>query len=383
MLIFGFKTAITSLRARYVNSDSKTSRKLISFEKLNEFYTKVSKFQDKLHNFKKIQNAFENLYNVRFPKNKLVPKIISPRQHRTHYIHNRKHEFLAMIENQLKIYPIHIEKIYGINEMTKAIGSSKITIISWVKEFLKKKYGNISGEIHEEIWSSRCALARKVTYERIKNYIQKNGGVLITTKQEFNAMKEFPSERTVILKDKKRHIWKARARYLVHYNYWCPTCHEYKCEKSMRLIMQAIFGFKFPQTRLIDAPGIPIKKGGNLRFDGFNRNILENGRIYVVAFEYDGIQHDIFPNGYHKTELKFKRQQKNDNKKNSYSKGKNVVLIRLKAKDGFTFKRRIFFETEILRQFFKQTGVRLPFKNLRFDKNNSLCSFNALDKFLI
>ncbi|MFX0071424.1 MAG: hypothetical protein ACFFAO_10080 [Candidatus Hermodarchaeota archaeon] len=383
MLIFGFKSILTSLRARHINYYSKSLHRLISIEKLNEFYTRVSNFQDKLHNFKKIKIAFEKLYKVRFSNNRIVPKVITPRLHRTKYIQNRKHKFLIMIKDQLKNYPLNLDKIYGINEITKKIGSSKITIINWVKEFLKQRYGSISEEIYDEIWSSKCALSRKVTYERIKNYIQKNGGILITTKQEFNAMKLYPSERTVILKDKKGHKWKARARYLIHYNYWCPICHEYKCEKSMRLIMQAIFECKFPQTKLIDALGIPIKKGGNLKFDGFNRNVLINGKVYLVAFEYDGIQHDFFPNGYHKTELIFKRQQKNDNKKNFYSKCENVVLIRLKAKDGFIFKTRNFFEKEILKQFFKQTGVRLPFKNLKFDKNNSLCSFNVLDKFLI
>jgi len=82
------------------------------------------------------------------------------------------------------------------------------------------------------------------------------------------------------------------------------------------------------------------------------------------------------------SKLEFDRQKKNDKNKNIHSEKNNVILIRLKAINGYTFKTRNFFEIEILRQFFEQTGVEITPKNLIFDKNNSLRSTNRLDKFL-
>lgn len=386
MIIFGFARTITDLRVRHINSSSNTFRNLITVDKLNEFYTNVCNFQDKLvQKFLPIQTAFENLYQIRFPDINVIPKIINPRFHSDPEIHQRKSKLLEMIEDQIRFYPLYMEKIDGINDIVKEIGSSKPTIINWIKKYLEKRYGIVSNDIYKEIWSSRSALSRKITYNRIRDYIEKMGGELLTTEKDFNAMEEYPSERTVKVghkKNKNTHIWTPRVRYLLYYNYWCPYCHEFKTEESMRLIMEAIFRCKFKKTYFKYAFNESIKEVSNLCFDGFSNKVYLHGKVYQIAFEYDGLQHDFYPNLFHKSKLEFDRQQKNDKMKNFKSENKNTILIRLKAKNGYTFKTRNHFEIEILRQFFEQTGIEITPKNLIFDKNNSLRSTHRLDKFL-
>jgi hypothetical protein len=146
--------------------------------------------------------------------------------------------------------------------------------------------------------------------------------------------------------------------------------------------MEAIFGCKFKRAYLKDAFNESIKIVRNLCFDGFNNRVYLKGKIYQIAFEYDGLQHDIYPNSYHRTKLEFERQRKNDKKKDFITENNNIVLIRLKAINGFTFHTRNHFEIEILNQFFEQTGIKITPKDLTFDKNNRIRSNNSLDKFL-
>lgn len=54
--------------------------------------------------------------------------------------------------------------------------------------------------------------------------------------------------------------------------------------------------------------------------------------------------------------------------KNNETIKNNVILIRLKAINGFSFETaNENFEKEIIRQFFAYTGIELPFNGYRFD----------------
>ncbi|MBA7507927.1 hypothetical protein ES706_06656 [subsurface metagenome] len=109
---------------------------------------------------------------------------------------------------------------------------------------------------------------------------------------------------------------------------WCPICSqkEGKYERIIREYFQKIFGLSFPETYLRDlslkTTKIRIKLNllkignklrfegyeaiypqsysledyeGSLRFDGY-AEIIKNGRLFKIAFEFNGIQHYEFPN---------------------------------------------------------------------------------------
>ena len=150
--------------------------------------------------------------------------------------------------------------------------------------------------------------------------------------------------------------------------------------------MEAIFGVEFIEVTFKTAYGLSKEDGGSLKWDGYCVNLLLNGKIYRIAFEYDGIQHDEFPNAWHRTRIQFDRQQQNDQQKNIIAQNtdKKTIIIRLKAKNGYDFSTIDLFEKEILSQFCKETGIRLSYKGYTYDlESNSLILKNGLlDKFL-
>jgi hypothetical protein len=57
-----------------------------------------------------------------------------------------------------------------------------------------------------------------------------------------------------------------------------------------------------------------------------------------LGFEYDGEQHYVFPNAYHKTEKEFKEQQKRDKLKRRIAKDKGIRIITVKYDEGISAK---------------------------------------------
>ena len=386
LILFGYKNSLTSLRQKNIRYGTKNFQKLIKIEKLNDFYTRIFNFENQINNKdkKKICKAFKALYKVRFPNESKSPKITKPRLHSIKEIHDRKTNLLKLINDQFeKYYPDKIELIDGINIIQSKIGASKITIITWIKEFLKNKYVEKHSLIYDEIWFSKSSKSKKIKYERIKSYVERKKGKILTGEQEFNNKSEYPSERYVKIKDKKGHVWTICVTYLINDNNWCPICHEFKTENSLRSVMRAVFKCNFPPKTLRKAINIPVQKGGNLKYDGFNNNVVLQEKSFKIAFEYDGLQHDCYPNSFHRSITQFEKQKKNDLKKNSLSKKNNVLLIRIKAINGFKYRTRNNFEKEIKRQFFIHTSIKLPYKNIFSNKKNHITASNGLlDKFL-
>jgi len=91
--------------------------------------------------------------------------------------------------------------------------------------------------------------------------------------------------------------------------------HEFRgCEAYTRQIFEHAFDVEFKKAR-------PRWLGG-LEFDGYNSELR-------MAFEYDGEQHVVFPNWFHKTEAEFIRGQENDRKKDALCLENNVKLYRI------------------------------------------------------
>jgi len=82
------------------------------------------------------------------------------------------------------------------------------------------------------------------------------------------------------------------------------------------------------------------------------------GKIFRIAAEYDGEQHDLFPNYYHKSLEKYIIQKRRDNFKDKISNQNLVVLIRIKAVNGFSRNSINSFQEEIIKKFNSHPIIR-------------------------
>jgi hypothetical protein len=124
--------------------------------------------------------------------------------------------------------------------------------------------------------------------------------------------------------------------------------------------MEKIFGVKFPETSLFRAFGIKAVNGGSLRIDGYNETVNVNNKLYKIGFEYDGLQHDIYPNVYHKTKREFYIQKARDLKKRRILDENQVILINIKKVNGYDIDNLNYFQMEIIRKFEMLSGEDLP-----------------------
>lgn len=60
-----------------------------------------------------------------------------------------------------------------------------------------------------------------------------------------------------------------------------------------------------------------------LELDGYSKSLK-------LAFEYDGIQHHVFPNLFHENRRQFEKQRRRDNMKDRKCRINKVTLIRIK-----------------------------------------------------
>jgi hypothetical protein len=88
-------------------------------------------------------------------------------------------------------------------------------------------------------------------------------------------------------------------------------------EGKCRQIIEDLFGDEFPTKRpsFLKNP----KTGKNLELDGYNARLGK-------AFEYNGEQHYIFPNTFHKTQEQYEEQLKRDEFKANKCKENGIQL---------------------------------------------------------
>ena len=132
-----------------------------------------------------------------------------------------------------------------------------------------------------------------------------------------------------------------------------------------------------------------------LKFDGYNESVIVNDKKFKVACEYDGIQHDKYPNYFHTSLEEFEYAQKNDKMKIKHAKSNKTILIRIKEIQGFD---KICFEKnpnkvikEIINQFNNQVQELYNIRDfrLKYKKNHDYFKKNVfkeneglLDKYL-
>lgn len=103
-----------------------------------------------------------------------------------------------------------------------------------------------------------------------------------------------------------------------------PTEEEGKpirsCEDVCRATLERIFGREFPNTR----PSFLInpRTGRRLELDCYNKGLN-------LALEYNGKQHYVYPNYWHRSEGQFKQQQYRDKQKERICREKGITLIKV------------------------------------------------------
>ncbi len=268
-----------------------------------------------------------------------------------------------------------IDNFYSIGEMARILGSSRKSVREWVGEFLLEKFGSqdIAAQMKEDIWLLKSTAANKMKYEHLEEALP-DGFELITTQEEFDDMQEIPSMRDIEYKCIEGHINTRRTSVLLYKGFSCSHCVQYKCQEIMRLYMEKILKVSFPHKTFTRAFNIPwnqhqtiIVDGtpqtvaiGRLEFDGFNARVEINGKIFSIAFEYDGRHHD---DEYHYYYTRFNRDYGHvraaDSLKNSIAKNRNIIIIRLKEVRDFDIEHVNLFQDEIIRQIEQQTGEKL------------------------
>jgi hypothetical protein len=362
----------------------------IYFDKIFDNYPDIP---ENLPSLRNIGNMFKVARN--FVKKYLLSEYISlhfdedPSELYSRYWPKTRSEKIDEIHDKLieefsyqfnRYYPNEIECISTIGQLSKKYGVGFISIKVWLMDYIKEIFEiNIAEKIHTEIFPTLSS--QSPSYTDIKCLIESRQGQLLTCETDWNNMKEQPTKRYIDIKCKFGHNWSPIIHGLLYDNRWCPTCNESKGEQLTRTYMEAIFSkisgnpIKFPTVTLYNAFHIDVNRGGRMHFDGYNPNVKIRKKFFRIAFEYDGKQHDTYPNSIHRKFSEFQELQKRDKLKETICNllKFKTILIRIKEILGFNCSNPQSFQTEIIRQFQKNTGIKisnLPMLEYNILENN-------------
>jgi hypothetical protein len=156
--------------------------------------------------------------------------------------------------------------------------------------------------------------------ENLQQYAINKGGLLLSTSYTNQKEKlEWQCE--------KGHIFNKSWDSVKYQNQWCPECASFNTENTVRKLLENKFGFDFKKTRFICGDQ-------RLEFDGYNEE-------HKIAFEYQGYQHYIYPNRFHKTIEQFEKQQQNDRTKKQYCIENGIHLIEISHTEARRLKKYI------------------------------------------
>lgn len=175
-------------------------------------------------------------------------------------------------------------------------------------------------------WCPTCYGNARKSYEEIKEYMESLGLKVLFSKDQFIIQKMNTGKVPSLIKIKaicpNGHIWGPTYRSLTS-GYWCPHCSDHKYEKITRWYLEQMFSFllktpiTFPTVYLKDV-GIKSVDSeiisdytGYMHYDGFVI-ITFQGKMFKIAFEYNGIQHYEYLPYFHKSKEHFLNQQSRD-----------------------------------------------------------------------
>lgn len=169
---------------------------------------------------------------------------------------------------------------------------------TWEANWSKVNCGNT--------WCPTCAGNKASSIIDLQKHANSKQGLLLSTVYKNN-------NTALLWQCNNKHIWKATWDSIHHMNSWCPTCASLKNERRIRQELENIFNFSFTKTTI-------YYKNNRYQFDGYNED-------HKIAFEYHGIQHYIYPNYWHKTEIDFLNAQQRDRNKEQYCIENGIRLL--------------------------------------------------------
>ena len=168
-------------------------------------------------------------------------------------------------------------------------------------------------------WCPVCAhLSYELTdEEKLKSFnniceISKNkGGKCLS---ELSGYKSKASK--LLFKCNRGHIWETDASCIIG-NHWCPICNQSFSEKYFRFVIEKLFNYSF---KTFYPKWLKNKRGYRLQIDGYNKELK-------LGFEYQGRQHFIYIEFFHRTKENFKYIKSNDRIKKKILKNKNIFML--------------------------------------------------------
>lgn len=161
---------------------------------------------------------------------------------------------------------------------------------------------------HMSSWCPTCANLAKPSIQSLLEYAQSNQGLLLSTVYTNNR-------QHLLWKCFYGHEWKASSHAVVYQGHWCHVCASTKSERESIDFTEKFFGKPFPKFRF-------NHNKTKLEFDGYSEELK-------IAIEYQGYQHYIFPNVFHRDKTDFLKQQYRDSLKREYCKQNNIVLVEI------------------------------------------------------
>ena len=95
-----------------------------------------------------------------------------------------------------------------------------------------------------------------------------------------------------------------------------------------------------------------------MHFDGYSEIIIDE-KVIKLAFEFNGYQHYIWPNIYHKTEKEFIQQQQLDTYKKRLCIENMIILIIFPYNISLRMNEPKKIQDYIIKEFRSKTGIEL------------------------
>jgi hypothetical protein len=160
----------------------------------------------------------------------------------------------------------------------------------------------------------------------------------------------------------------------------CPTCDSGYYETRTRKIFKQLFGLDFNKIRIKDVL-IRQRIHGRLEYDGYATFYIA-GRNVKVAFEYNGEQHYLYPNGFHNSYNQWLTVLSNDEQKVLLSQANDIILITIPYHFYQTPGADNYIQKFIISQFEQQVRNIYRLSSFKFTEKAVSPSSSSLLNFI-
>lgn len=171
-----------------------------------------------------------------------------------------------------------------------------------------------------------------ITYELAEKAATVKGYQLVTTPAQFKTIVEQTFKNRVKPSQVRlkyscgKHTWYTTHSSMMVKTSRCSTCDSGYYETRTRKNFKQVFGLDFNKVRMRDVLNNKQGVHGRLEYDSYATFSIA-GRKVKLAFEYNGEQHNLYPNGRHRSYNQWLNSLKTDEKKNLLSQAEDIILI--------------------------------------------------------